>query len=144
MMSIESIFEGKLEKKDIFYVFIDLPDFWEVRADGLNGAVYNNDQKSAMIYFKQPIDLRLVDRVEWITDSGEIYKIDYYGDFGYPYSVAYLEEGKVVTKSYFTPEHEEKIQINYSNGVVSLYDKGHVYRNFESEEEFIRFYDEIM
>ncbi len=141
-MTIDAIYEKYLDKKDIFYVFIDLPEFWEVRPDGLNGAVYNRNEKVAMIYFKNPIDLRLVDRVEWLSPTEEIYKIDYYGDYGYVYCTAHLEDGKIVTRSYFSPEHEEKILLNYSNGVVTLFDKGQVSKIFPSEEEFIRYYEE--
>ncbi len=140
-MNIESIIAKHVEKKDVFYVFMDLPEFWEVRPDGLNGAIYNKNEKVAMIYFKNPIELRYVERVEWLSVTKEVFKIDYYGDFGYAYCTAYFHEGKMVSKSYFSPEHEEKLQLNLSNGVVTLYDKGKVSKLFHSEEEFVEYYN---
>lgn len=142
-MNIEMILEKILEKKDLFYVFIELPEFWEVRAEGLYGAVYNKNEKQAMIYFKDPIDLRLVERVEWLNASKEVYKIDYYGNYGYAYCKAYLDEGKIVSKSYFSKAYEEKIQVNLSNGVVTVYDRGQVSRIYHSEEEFVEYYKSI-
>lgn len=142
-MNIEALCEKYLEKKDIFYVFLDLPEFWEVRADGLNGAIYNKDEKVAMIYFKAPIDLRFVDRVEWLNETKDVYKIDYYGDFGYAYCQACMENGQVVTKSYFSPQYEERILLNYSNGVVTVFDGGKISKLFSSEDEFMKHYNEI-
>lgn len=143
-MNIETIIEKYLEKKELYYVFIDLPLYWEVRAAGVWGAVYNKNQKMAMIYFHDPVDMRMVERVEWLTDKQEVYKIDYYGKYGYPYCVAYFDEGKMVSKSYYTKEHEEKLQVNLSNGVVSLYNQGCVSAIFKSEEEFIKYYNEMV
>ena len=31
-----------LKEKDRYYAFIDIPQYWSVRADGLNGAIYDN------------------------------------------------------------------------------------------------------
>lgn len=142
-MNIETIIEKHLEKKELFYVFLDLPKFWEVRAEGLWGAIYNKNQKMAMVYFNNPIDLRMVERVEWLTSNQEVYKIDYYGNYGYAYCTVFFDEGKMVLKSYYTKEHEEKIQINLTNGVVSLCDQGHISRMFHSEEEFVKYYNDI-
>ena len=55
-----------LKEKDRYYAFIDIPQYWSVRADGLNGAIYDNKTKKANIYFKNPIEKRMVSRVEWI------------------------------------------------------------------------------
>lgn len=150
-MNIESVFkeyvyqkEGiKLEKKDIFYVFIELPELWEVRSDDLNGAVINRNQKMAGIYFKEPIIERLVDRVEWYNSMQNVYRIDYYGDYGYVYCEAFLNNGVVVSKSYYTPEHKEIIEHNISNGVVSLYENGSVFKLFHSDADFVEYCQEL-
>ena len=33
-----------LKEKDRYYAFIDIPQYWSVRADGLNGAIYDTRQ----------------------------------------------------------------------------------------------------
>lgn len=67
-----------LKEKDRYYAFIDIPQYWSVRADGLNGAIYDNKTKKANIYFKNPIEKRMVSRVEWIDRNNTVYRIDYY------------------------------------------------------------------
>lgn len=37
-----------LKEKDRYYAFIDIPQYWSVRADGLNGAIYDNKTKKAI------------------------------------------------------------------------------------------------
>lgn len=53
----------------------------------------------------------------------------------------FFDEGKMVSKSYYNKEHEEKLQIDLSNGVVILYNQGCISRMFHSEEEFVKYYD---
>ena len=67
-----------LKEKDRYYAFIDIPQYWSVRADGLNGAIYDNKTKKANIYFKNPIEKRMVSRVEWIdrNNTKEVSKFD--------------------------------------------------------------------
>lgn len=72
-----------LKEKDRYYAFIDIPQYWSVRADGLNGAIYDNKTKKANIYFKNPIEKRMVSRVEWIDRNNTVYRIDYYNKYGY-------------------------------------------------------------
>lgn len=74
-----------LKEKDRYYAFIDIPQYWSVRADGLNGAIYDNKTKKANIYFKNPIEKRMVSRVEWIDRNNTVYRIDYYNKYGYMY-----------------------------------------------------------
>ena len=74
-----------LKEKDRYYAFIDIPQYWSVRADGLNGAIYDNKTKKANIYFKNPIEKRMVSRVEWIDRNNIVYKVDYYNKYGYMY-----------------------------------------------------------
>lgn len=142
-MNIETIIEKYLEKKELYYVFIDLPKFWEIRAAGKWGAIYDKNIKKAMIYFHNPIDMRLVERVEWLSDSQKVCRIDYYGNYGYPYCTAFFDKEKMVSKSYYTKTHEEKLQINLSNGVVVLFDKGCISKIFESEATFVEYYKEM-
>ena len=143
-MNIETIIGKYLEKKELFYVFLEVPRYWEIRAEGIWGAVYNKNEKKAMIYFKEPIDLRMVERVEWISGNDEIYKIDYYGEYGYVYCTVFLDEGKIVSKSYYNKNHEEKLQKNISNGVVTTYNQGCISKIFHSEEEFVEYYKEMV
>ena len=41
-----------LKEKDLYYAFIDIPQYWGVRADGLNGAIYDNKTKKAIVFIQ--------------------------------------------------------------------------------------------
>jgi len=131
--------EKKLKLKDLFFVFIDVPPYWEVRADGLNGAIYDMGEKKATIYFKEPIMNRNIHRVEWLSENGQVVRIDYYNRFGYVYCREYFnEDGKKISKSYYTSENKEVININFSNGVVCEFNDGCVCAVYTSEAELIQ------
>lgn len=90
-----------LKEKDRYYAFIDIPQYWSVRADGLNGAIYDNKTKKANIYFKNPIEKRMVSRVEWIDRNNTVYKVDYYNKYGYMYCSENVSGGNVTVREFY-------------------------------------------
>ena len=125
------------QEKDLYYVFIDVPEFWEIQAHGTNGAVIYQGKKKAIIYFRHPIVARLVQRVEWQTEKGHVYKIDYYNRYGWVYCSAFTNDaGMVISKSYYNSQREELIHVNLSNGVVSLFENGKVTKLYHNVTEF--------
>ena len=73
------------QTKELYYAFIELPKWWAVRADGVDGAVYDNNKKKASIYFNEPIEKRNVKLVEWHDEENRVYRKDYYNKMGYKY-----------------------------------------------------------
>lgn len=90
-----------LKEKDRYYAFIDIPQYWSVRADGLNGAIYDNKTKKANIYFKNPIEKRMVSRVEWIDRNNTVYRIDYYNKYGYKYCSENVNGGNATVREFY-------------------------------------------
>lgn len=135
MMEKEILLERKL-----FHAFLELPDYWEVRSDGRCGAVYNMGKKQASVYYRNPEHERIVERVEWTDSDEKVFRTDYYNCFGYVFSSCFVSSaGKHVLKAFYTSEHEEIINVNYSNGTVLLFENGKVKQVFHSEEEFEAF-----
>ena len=133
------------KEKQRFHAFLDLPKFWEVRADGFRGAVYNDGVKKASIYYRNPIQNRIVERVEWFDENGKVYRTDSYKVYGYVHRSLFLdEEGNPVSKAFYSSKHEEIINVNYSNGVVLLFQNGMVKEVFASQEEFEQFALSVM
>jgi len=125
------------QEKRLFHAFLELPEFWEVRSDGRRGAVFNMGVKQAYIYYQNPEQERIVERVEWLEKDGRVFRTDFYNCFGYVFSSSYFSsEGKPVMKAFYTSEHEEIINVNYSNGTVLLFENGKVKQVFHTEEEF--------
>lgn len=98
-----------LKEKDRYYAFIDIPQYWSVRADGLNGAIYDNKTKKANIYFKNPIEKRMVSRVEWIDRNNTVYKVDYYNKYGYKYCSENVRDGNVISREFYDRNGDIKV-----------------------------------
>ncbi len=123
-----------LKEKDLYYVFLPVPEYWDIRVDGYHGAVVNMGEKKATIFFKPPIEKRFVQRVEWNTSAGVVYKTDYYNRYGYVYCTEYFNsDGTSRMKEYYTSQHKLVASKNSSNGVVTLFEQGHVTAMFETE-----------
>ena len=142
VMSIYEYYIAKHEKsilkeKDLYYAFLKSPEFWQVKADGMHGAIYDMEQKKATIYVRFPYEKRYIERVEWLAESGNVYRIDYYNRYGYAYCRAFFnQEGDIESKAYYTSLNEEVLHINYSNGVVTLFKNGYVCEILPSLEAF--------
>ena len=98
-----------LKEKDLYYAFIETPQYWSIRADGLNGAIYDNKTKKANICFKNPIEKRMVSRVEWIDRNNTVYRIDYYNKFGYKYCSENVRDGNVISREFYDRNGDIKV-----------------------------------
>lgn len=97
------------KEKELYYAFIDIPQYWGVRADGLNGAIYDNKTKKANIYFKNPKEKRMVSRVEWIDRNNTVYRIDYYNKYGYKYCSENVKCGNVISREFYDRNGDIKV-----------------------------------
>lgn len=124
-------------KKDIFYVFLDIPKYWEVRADNLEGIIVNNNKTMAKVHFKSPLLKRNVESVDWLREDGTVYKKDIYNKYGFVYRREFFDKGgSVLSKSYYTSSAREIININCTNGCVCLMEEGRTTHVFGSVEDF--------
>ena len=98
-----------LKEKELYYAFIDIPQYWSVRADELNGAIYDNKTKKANIYFKNPKEKRMVSRVEWIDRNNTVYRIDYYNKYGYKYCSENVKGGNVISREFYDRNGDIKV-----------------------------------
>lgn len=97
------------KEKELYYAFIDIPQYWGIRADGLNGAIYDNKTKKANIYFKNPKEKRMVSRVDWIDRNNTVYRIDYYNKYGYKYCSENVKCGNVISREFYDRNGDIKV-----------------------------------
>lgn len=97
------------KEKELYYAFIDIPQYWSVRADELNGAIYDNKTKKANIYFKNPKEKRMVSRVDWIDRNNTVYRIDYYNKYGYKYCSENVKGGNVISREFYDRNGDIKV-----------------------------------
>ncbi|MCI9076582.1 MAG: accessory Sec system glycosyltransferase GtfB [Dorea sp.] len=130
-------------ERDLFYNFIELPEFWEVRLLGWMGGIFDMGCEKAKIYFREPAEKRNVQRVEWHMENGWVYKIDYYNKYALKYASEFLDtEGHVESRVFYSEKNQEMIIEQPVNHMITLADRGMVNQLFDSRAEFIRFYME--
>lgn len=135
--------EEILEEKDLFFDFIEVPEFWEIRAVGLYGGIYDMGCKKADIYFTDPIEKRNVKRVEWCMENGWKYKIDHYNKYALKYASEFLDiDGNVESKVFYSGRNQEMVVEQPQNDVVTLLEGGKTRAFFVSYAEFLAYYME--
>ena len=131
------------EYSDLFYNNLDIPDFWCIYPQGLDGMIMYHGDKKANIYFKEPIVKRNVHKVEWL-DNGFNYKTDYYDVYGLKYFTEYYDEkiGLLLT-TFYTDDNKEVLSIHHKNEafLVNTNNKTNV---FYSYREFVQYVESFM
>lgn len=129
-----------LKEKELYYNFLEVPEFWEIRLSGMHGTVYDMSCKKADIYFTDPIEKKNVQRVEWCMESGWVYKIDHYNKYAQKYASEFLDiDGNVESKVFYSRRNQEVIIEQPVNDVVTLLENGKVKGYFTSHDEFTEY-----
>lgn len=129
-----------LQQKELYYAFVDLPDFWKVQPESWKGAIYDLENKKATINFCEPIEKRIVKSIEWLSDNGNVYRVDYYNKYGYRECVELKDSnGNSLSKSYYLPDGKEMCFLDMVNGTVLIFEQGHIRDVFESSEYLERY-----
>lgn len=125
------------QMKELHNAFLDIPPYWHVMVEGLFGAIYDMDKKKATIYFREPKQKRLVERVEWLAEAGYVCRIDYYNKYGFvACRVIMNAEGKALIKTYYSSKGEEIISHNLIVDSITIFEKGQVKDVFENARSF--------
>ncbi|MCM1231931.1 MAG: accessory Sec system glycosyltransferase GtfB [Ruminococcus flavefaciens] len=132
----------EMVEKELFFNFLEIPEYWKiVLINSTSGGIYDMDQKKASIYFAAPYEKRNVQRVEWHTENGWVYKIDYYNKYGLKYASEFRNlEGSVDSKVFYSDRNHEIIVEQPQNGIITLLEGGEVKTFFTSQEQFISYY----
>ena len=126
--------------KNIYYAFIDTPNFWKIIPQAERGAIYDKHEKKANIFVQSPVDKRLVEHVEWIKNN-QVYRKDYYDRYGKVYKQEHLDENnKLLETCYITSTKKEIIKINHSNGIVGVLQKNNLMKYYHSKEDWFKDY----
>ncbi len=127
-------------EKELYYDFLEVPEYWEIRSVGMYAAVYDMGYKKADIYFKEPTN---VQRVEWCMENGWVYKIDYYNKYALKYASEFLDvDGNVESKVIYSVKNQEVIVEQPQSDTVTLLEEGKLKRFFTSYVAFIEYYIE--
>lgn len=133
--------DDMVEEKALFYNFLEIPAFWEIRSDGLLGGIYDMGFRKAVVHFSQPSEKRNVQQVEWCAENGWIYKTDYYNKYGLRWAADFMDEnGEVESRVLYSYRNQEVIVIQPQNDTVTLLEAGRLQRYFTSYDQFAQYY----
>lgn len=133
--------QKEFAERDLFYNFIELPEFWEVRLTRQTGGIFDMGCEKAKIYFREPAEKRNVQRVEWHMEDGWVYKIDYYNKYALKYASEFPDaDGTVESRVFYSDKNQEMVAEQPVNGRIVLLDHSIVKKIFDSRADFITYY----
>lgn len=126
--------------KPLFFNQVIVPDLWEIKGDAKQAAIYELDEKRAIINYHIPKDRRIVESVTWLDKRGNARLVEHYNQYGRIYAkTSYNLRQEPITTAYFTEDGREIIVENYVTHDVTLNFQGKIY-NFASKLDFVLYY----
>lgn len=126
--------------KPKFFNDLNLPVYWEIRANGNNGEIFEDYKKKGhIIYSTRPGDYRLIQAVEWLNDAGRVRSVDMYNQNGVLFGRKTFSDGQHVLTTYFDTAGREVLLMNHILESIQLNfnEKKYFFNDFSS---FVLFY----
>ncbi|AEA00388.1 MULTISPECIES: accessory Sec system glycosylation chaperone GtfB [Aerococcus] len=116
-------FMGEEDKSAKALYFNELPmdPFWEISGDNSKAQVKDLGQLKAQIYYADPKEQRLINKVDWLDEQGRVAFVDLYNQFGRHFSrIAFDMAGGMSMQTYYDTMGREVIVHNLVTAAVSL------------------------
>ncbi|CAM3092282.1 accessory Sec system glycosylation chaperone GtfB [Leuconostoc rapi] len=125
----------------LYFNQVRCPEFWEIRGNNNNAAIYNENKKMAnIIYVPSMAHRRYVQKVEWLDLAGNIRSVDHYSKNGYRFAhTNYNLMNQPTITTYYSVDNHEKIVENHVTKDIILNLNDHVYM-FKSRSDFVIYY----
>ena len=89
-----------------------VPDFWEVSGDNSSGKVTYYGQEKARIVYHAASYKRIVERLEWLDDKGQVVMVEHYDQYGRKIAVTTCgDQGQYLVTTYFEGDTERFLKI---------------------------------
>ena len=109
---------------------IDIPAFWHIEANNIEGTIYDKETVRGKIYYSNhnPMQNRLVKQVDWYSTNGIKTSSDYYDQYGLRYGrMTYDSLGMEFQMSWFSLDGQEVLTENKKTGDFILQYRGNMY-----------------
>ena len=127
------------EEKALDFGFVDVPCFWQVRAEYGVANVYDMGKKKAVMHSCQFHAKRVVTTVEWLSETGQVYRTDYYNKYGFACCKVWKDlMGKSIMKSFYTKTGKEVISYDLQREFIYISQDGPYKKYFNSEKELLK------
>ena len=105
----------KHKLSDLFYNNLEIPNFWCVYPQELDGQITYHGKKQADIYFKNPNIMRNIHKVAWLKNTFN-YRTDYYDIYGLKFfSEYYNSDGGLMLTTFYTDDNKEILSVHHEN-----------------------------
>ncbi|CCK84467.1 Accessory Sec system glycosyltransferase GtfB [Lactobacillus equicursoris 66c] len=132
---------SKFQGRPRYFNEIDLPEYWEIKANAQAGEVLNHGQQRGQIKYWKNDRKRLVSEVSWLDEQGRVRIIDHYNQWGWKYAVTSCDKaGNQAMTSYFADNGQEiLIQNHFTGDYTYNAPDGKIY-NFTSLNQLTAYY----
>lgn len=116
--------EDKSDGSPLRLVDFKIPDYWDIVTNDGEVALYDLHFKRASIKFEGSFSDRIVREVSWLSNKGELERVDYYNSKGFIYRIdTYsVASSQLISTRYFDFEGSLVIDHNYETDCVSTKD----------------------
>ena len=112
--------QPKGEKRGRYFNEVPVPDFWEVSGDNSSGKVTYYGQEKARIVYHAASYKRIVERLEWLDDKGQVVMVEHYDQYGRKIAVTTCgDQGQHLVTTYFEGDIE-RLTENHQTGDLIL------------------------
>lgn len=128
-------------RKEKYFNEIAVPDFWDIHVgNDESGNVSFQREEKGKIYYVEAEKKRLVKAVDWYDRKGTVRFRDHYNRYGQLCARTVCDnQGKFMSKTWFSPRGQEIIVENLVSGDIILNDEGKE-RLFQKKLDLILYY----
>ncbi|MGN1388642.1 MAG: accessory Sec system glycosylation chaperone GtfB, partial [Bulleidia sp.] len=110
---------GWLPGMSRYFNQIELPDYWEISADGMSARVYDRNHLRGRIFYAKTEKSRIVSDADWLDEAGTVRFTDHYDLHGLLYArTTFNEKGERFCCSWMDEEGRERVVENYVTGDI--------------------------
>lgn len=126
----------------VFNIFLPIPQFWSITPVSRASAQISYHQTvRGKIYYKEPYSELCVNHVEWLSETGTLYRTDYYDRYGHiAYQDFWNSSHTLITRTYYSQAQQEILSYNDSTGSYAIIQNGCIQSFFENRNDFLVYF----
>lgn len=133
--------EKKERFKPLYFNEVPVPEYWEIKGDNKSAKIMDKGKIRGKIIYKKNIgQSRIVDKVEWLSEDGQLKYVDFYNQQGFRFAQLLYDEFKMkILKRYFDKENNVVIVENFvTKDIILNYNDKNLF--FNNKKEFYSYY----
>ncbi len=135
-----SNFKPFKNEKGRYFNEVETPLYWEIEGTNNQGTIKDMGKLRGRIFYCRNNKNRIVNRVDWLDEDGDIRSVDHYNKYGFKFATqVFNKAGQSILKTYYDRKGKVIIYENHFTQAVILTYKGKEHL-FNSKIEFVQFF----